>query len=287
MVSRFCAWCLAFTCLVLHPLVVNPTFAADGAAPNAENGKVAKTIDPHLLQLWSGVIEFRRACALQGESGWNRFVNRHVRHQLADLGPQLWGDDSDAGWSYFFSLALFDIASPTSDAPVVGFFHPWCDVWLLTEWQIDAGARIIDVEVVTGEWMRQKGQPPFDLRPDWLRRDGFRVEQLARATVENIQVFDRIMLDKTPWRKTLRLADDPDPALANMRDVDRDVASLLLATGSLRYGISVRRTRPGPTGARTRSLDDAVLSRIGTEGNSQEYRRLGRRDRTRHRQGRS
>ena len=236
MFSQRRAWCLAFASFCLTFFVGIATVSAEDAAASDGNGKTAKVIDPHLLKLWTGVVEFRKACAFQGESGWNRFVDRTVRHQLADLGPQLWGDDSDDGWSYFFSLALFDIGRPTTAAPVVGFFHPWCDVWVLTEWRIDDEARIANVEIVTGEWLRRRGQPPFDLRPDWLRRDGFRVEQLARATVESIQAFDRIMLDKTPWRGALRLADDPDPAIAEMRDVDHDVAALLLTTGCLRYG---------------------------------------------------
>ncbi len=159
-------------------------------------------------RLWPAVLRFRNQCAMQGNVGWKQFGSPKVQQRLELLNPKIWDEvAADDGWSYFFSLALFDIGHPTAKTPVVGFYHPWSDFWALTQWQVDPEPKIVDVELISGEWMRRRGKIPFDLRPDWLRREGFRAEQLAKATVENIREFDKLMSGKQPWFKALQLSE--------------------------------------------------------------------------------
>ncbi len=156
--------------------------------------------------LWIAILEFRGKCALEGEPGWDDFATKKARKKIKKLNRQIWDDyDIDCGWSYFFSTALFDVAKPNSEAPVVGFYHPWSDTWVVTQWQVGQIPRITDVAVLCGDWVRRRGMGPLDIRPDWLRRDGFRVEQLARATAESIDVFDRVLCEPISWREALRL----------------------------------------------------------------------------------
>jgi hypothetical protein len=214
------------------PANFRPGAPATDAAPTRQ----AATLDPGLKSLWLGVIEFRRLNVQDGLRGWKQFADSAVQEQLAGLTSDLWLNEGEAGWSYFFSLALFDVGRPAAKTPVVGFYHPWADVWLLTEWETLPAARIIGVEVLTGEWIRTRGQPPFDARPDWLRREGFRVEQLARATVDNVRAFDSLMYGNESWRKVLRFADHADPVIGDLRRYDREAASVALLMSWMRAG---------------------------------------------------
>ncbi len=178
-----------------------------------------------LKLLWTSVIEFRNACTMQGSSAFRDYASATLAPRIDKLGQQAWGKQVDLGWSYFFSRALFSLGRPTAQKPVVGFYHPWSDVWILTEWQVAGGkARIIDLELMTGEWLRRRGEPPFDLRPEWLRRDGNRIEQLVRATTDNMRDFEAATTVATPWKQTLKLADRD----AELTDLDHAAAAMQL-----------------------------------------------------------
>lgn len=160
-----------------------------------------------LKRLWYGIVDFRNECVNNGGSGWKQFADQSVLQHIDEINQRVWKKDADAGWSYFFGLAMFDIGRPTSDVPVVGFYHPWADVWLFTEWELRPVAKIVSIEILCGEYVRQRGKLPLDLRIDWLRRDGFRVEQLSRAVVDNLHEFQKVAYAKPSWRDALRLND--------------------------------------------------------------------------------
>jgi hypothetical protein len=202
--------CISLTTVsLLAVLIVSPL---RGQAPREASSQTS-TASPardvgegRLLQrLWQDVLGLRNRCAVEGMSGWNAFVTPAAANKLEQINRQLWAEEADRIWSYFFARALFDIGRPASPAPLVGFYHPWADAWLLLEWQLKPEPRITDIELVSGEWVRRRGEPPFDLRPEWLRRDGFRVEQLARAVVDNLKLLPQLAYGKQPWREALQL----------------------------------------------------------------------------------
>lgn len=173
------------------------------AAPSATSR--AMVDDAALDHFWYAVVNLRNGCAVNGESAWDAFLTPQTREKLDQLNRLVWEDQSDLGWSYFFARSLFEIGRSTSDAPLVGFYHPWSDVWLITEWQVKPEPKIKGMELLCGEWVRRRGESPMDLTPDWLRRDGFRAEQLARAVAANIEVFEQLASDQRPGREALRL----------------------------------------------------------------------------------
>jgi len=180
-----------------------PAVSAQDSAQRQDPGVVS---DGRTLQrLWQSVLGLRNQCAVEGQAGWKPFVTPAAANKLEQINRQIWADEADRVWSNFFGRALFDIGRPASPAPLVGFYHPWADAWLLLEWQLKPEPKITDIELVSGEWVRRRGEPPFDLRPDWLRRDGFRVEQLARAVVDNLKLLPQLAYGKQPWREALQL----------------------------------------------------------------------------------
>ena len=189
-----------------------------------------------LRRLWFGIVDFRNACVNDGVNGWKQFADPLVLQHVDEINQRVWQEDADVGWSYFFSLALFDIGRPTTDNPVVGFYHPWSDVWLFTEWQVRPTATIVGIEVLCGEYVRQRGALAFDARTDfrvdWLRREGFRVEQMSRAVVDNLREFQQVAYAKASWREALQLND----RTFDSQEFNDWVVSLRLSQAWLRAG---------------------------------------------------
>jgi hypothetical protein len=236
------------------------------ASPATTEGDVD---DASLQGLWYAVVNLRNECAVNGESGWDAFLAPQACEKLDELNRLVWEEQSDLGWSYFFARSLFEIGRPTSDAPLVGFYHPWSDAWLITEWQVKPEPKIKSMELLCGEWVRRRGESPMDLRPDWLRRDGFRAEQLARAVVDNMQAFERLALEELPWREALRL-DEQQEVLdeINTPAVSVQLLSAYLRAMELTLGEKAfddERPMPPVLGQLVRSCDRFLTA--GSEGN--------------------
>lgn len=203
------------------------------ATQNAVPPKPGADAPLRFRRFWTAVLEFRGKCAKAGTPGWKQFAAAPIQQRLDSLNREIWGEvNADEGWASFFSLTLFELGHPYSKNPLVGFYHPWSDVWVLTQWEVDPAPKIVDMELLLGEWVRRRGKPPFDARPDWLRREGFLPEQLARATLDNIKDFDRLMSEGKPWWQSLQLREQE----TLHRKINHTGASIRLVTALLRAG---------------------------------------------------
>jgi len=209
--QRLLGWCVVPVAVLLATLVLFWGRSDSRPAAVAQDQPAATSLvtegsdDATLQRFWYAIVDLRNRCAVEGQAGWDAFLTAQARAKLDELNRLVWEEQADLGWSYFFARSLFEIGRPTSEAPLVGFYHPWSDVWLVTEWQVKPEPKVTAVELFCGEWIRRRGESPMDLRPDWLRRDGFRAEQLARAVVDNMQAFEHLAYGELPWRAALRL----------------------------------------------------------------------------------
>ncbi len=82
------------------------------------------------------------------------------------------GDDQARRlWTYFFQGTVIDIGHAKSETPLVGFYHPVTDVWLMTLWRFERSRpRLVRVAPVTGEALR--GSSDLHGVPAWLRTAG-------------------------------------------------------------------------------------------------------------------
>ncbi|PKK88608.1 MAG: hypothetical protein CVV64_18115 [Candidatus Wallbacteria bacterium HGW-Wallbacteria-1] len=106
---------------------------------------------------------------------------------------------------------------------MVGLYHPWADLMLLTEWRAsNFGAAIHSLELVTGDFLRNGGEPPYQIMPLWRQPgQGLPPEALRKTVSETGAAFRSIFRDALPggkWRMEL-------PAFRN--------ATLLTANASL------------------------------------------------------
>ncbi len=236
--------------------------------PAASSATTEGSDDATLQRFWDAVVNLRNCCAVEGKSGWDAFLTPQAREKLDELNRLVWEEQSDLGWSYFFARSLFEIGRPTSEAPLVGFYHPWSDAWLITEWQVKPEPKIRHMELLCGEWVRRRGESPMDLKPDWLRRDGFRAEQLARAVADNIAVFEQLAGDGLPWREALRLDERREilneintPAVA-VQLLSAYMRAMELATGEKAF--DAENPMPPVLGQLVRSCDKFLTA--GSEG---------------------
>ena len=110
----------------------------------------------------------------------------------------------------------------------------------------------------------------MDLTPDWLRRDGFRAEQLARAVADNMETFEQLACDRKPWREALRLDERQEvlneintPAVA-VQLLGAYMRSMELAMGEKAF--DDENPMPPVLGQIVRSCDRFLTA--GSEGNA-------------------
>lgn len=160
-----------------------------------------------IQQLVEAAQLFREQNAGDGISGWRNYSDPELGPYVELLGQDIWpGENVAGGWAYFFALSMSNIGRLLSEVPVVAYYHPWSDVWLITEWALVPEPKIISAELLLGEWLRNKGTPPFDLEPDWLRGDIYRPAALARSVVNNQRSLDILIHnDSLSWQAALQL----------------------------------------------------------------------------------
>lgn len=142
---------------------------------------------------------FREAASRDFKSASTSFATRGGAQALARIDKALWeGVDNRIGWSYFFAVSI-----PTPIAAeggsLVTFYSPWSDVFLVTQWQPDrGGVRIVDAEILLGDWVRRRGVPPLDAVPLWLRGGSHQPAAPAIAAADSIRALEQVFHG---WRR--------------------------------------------------------------------------------------
>ncbi len=72
------------------------------------------------------------------------------------LNKEIWiQTPPELGWALFMSAAVHTAGGTEGMMPVVGFYYPFADVFLITQWNMKAEIpKITDVEVVAGYLIR-------------------------------------------------------------------------------------------------------------------------------------
>lgn len=121
--------------------------------------------------LLSAVQGFRDSAKLDMATAMKTYAAPSGISKFSRLNKTLWeGVDSHIGWSHFMLVSVLTIVASEKDVPLVAFYNPWSDVFLFTEWQFAKnGPRIVDAEILLGDWVRRRGEGPIRSVPLWLR----------------------------------------------------------------------------------------------------------------------
>lgn len=133
----------------------------------------------------------------------------------------------------YFSHGVIPFTQPLDgDVALIGFYHPWSDVILLSEWRLSDPQRwmIVDCELVPADFIREGGEPPYDLLPLWRRPGLSKLPPVAviKATDQVAASFDSVFRDARPgvWRDEIHALHTPEMlavgsalAVRRLRDV--------------------------------------------------------------------
>lgn len=199
-------------CLMGFPGILraqSPDSAGGGAsAPRSRQAR--------LLEAAAG---FRELAVSDHRAALERYAAPTATDKLARLDTVMWpASPPRLGWSFFMSTAIGSVGALRSAAPVVAFYHPWSDVYLLTEWELDDAAqadeaRLVAAEVLMGDWLRHDGTPPFSPVPAWVRSPLFKPAALAMTAAESVMAFEAAVpvAATGAWRSRLPRAGDSKP----------------------------------------------------------------------------
>lgn len=180
------------TCIAAEPKPADTPISLRQAAP--------EDFEP----LLEAAASFRQSARLDFVSAVARFAAPEGAAVLHEISRTVWnGVDAAVGWSHFMSVSLIVAAGGTTAAPVVAYYSPWSDVFLVTQWVAEPeGLRVRDAELLLGDWVRRRGAPPLDATPLWLRGPQRLQAAPAIAAADSILAFEATFTgwDGRDWR---------------------------------------------------------------------------------------
>lgn len=205
-----------------------------GAAPSAPTAQ-QQTPAAHgqaelvrLTTLLTAVGRFKELSLGNYERALLMFATDPAAAKFKQLNEAIWTDTPPrVGWSYFMSSSVHAVGASDRKQPLVAFYNPWSDVFLITEWRLDEDMpRLVDAEMLMGDWLR--GGDELNPIPHWLRTDLFKPAALGTSVAESIQQFERQFRDlrNTRWREHMAVLQTPQL----LEDVNYPAVALMLLT---------------------------------------------------------
>ena len=138
------------------------------ALPEQRPASVPST-SPSATEIKDAVQTFRLEAILEPIASLKKDSSPLALQELAAIENALFTETPpQIGWKYFFATATYSILPQAGQTAMVLFYHPWSDTGLLTYWQPEGKAfKMNHAELILGDCLRQSGQTPFELQPQW------------------------------------------------------------------------------------------------------------------------
>lgn len=205
-----------------------------GDMPNASlipnknvQSRVEKVDIVPMTRLLSVVRRFKEIAQVDYKEALALYADQEAKRQFVSLNDHIWVETApEIGWSFFMSVAVHVVGNAQSEYPLVAFYNPFSDVFLITAWRMDGEIpRMIEAEVLMGDWVRVDS-PSLSLVPSWLRTDMFKPAALGNSVAEAITAFERVFSAESDayWRKGLLVLENQQL----LADVNYPAASIML-----------------------------------------------------------
>lgn len=161
------------------------------------------------------VAQFRALALKDYRSALRKFATDAVVLKFSELDKHIWPEtDPRIGWSFFMNVSVVSATTTEKSKPTVAFYHPWSDVYLLTQWEAESwDTRLVDVEIVMGDVLRSRGKFPKKPVPVWRQADEmFPPLALTAGVVESIVSFEKMSGSRQPdgwWRAAIPSLNEP------------------------------------------------------------------------------
>jgi hypothetical protein len=167
----------------------------------------------------NAALAFRQIATADYQHALSRFASQTVTAKFKDLEASAWQTfDPATGWAFFFTFSPFTMGAVEGESPLVAYYQPWADVFLITQWiSAPTGPQIVDVELCLGDMLRTSGKDDFNISPLWMRLEGYRPAAFITALVSSLTAFEsRFPPDyKGNWRSQFPLMESKDAAELN------------------------------------------------------------------------
>ena len=157
---------------------------------------------------------FRQMAVHDYRTALDAFATPAVIATFRTLDEQVWGaSEPRASWCFFLNTSVVAAVIAQPQEPLVAFYNPWCDSYLITAWNHAGGPpRLVDVEMLMGDWVRTRGEFPSTPIPGWLRSDTFKPAAVGMMAAESARGFETVFAGTgaTQWRTKLPGLNEPD-----------------------------------------------------------------------------
>ncbi len=178
---------------------------------SAEARRLSKAKD--LATLMVSVSSFKEIAANDYATALLTLSKGQGMERLHGIDVTLWKAElAQLGWMYFFEGASVVYAENEGSFPIVGYYNPYTDIFLITVWQKEEEIfKVVDAELLMGDWVRTDDQE-FDIIPPWLRGTVHRPESLGMTVGQSLLSFEDIFSQATAqsWRAELAVLHDQD-----------------------------------------------------------------------------
>lgn len=199
---------------------------ADVSSEDATGSRLDQADQARAQRLLQTVAEFRQGFLGDYRNALEQYATPEAIKKIEELDKHIWVESTPKiGWSYFVTVSPNVFGGIKGGQPIVAFYNPWADVFLLTVWEIRNGTyRMVDAEVLMGDWLRDKKIP--DPMPHWLRGRLFRPTELGLSVATSIQNFEKKFSGDaiTDWRKRLTVLSNEEV----LRGVNYPLAAMAL-----------------------------------------------------------
>lgn len=150
--------------------------------------------DDRVAVFMAHVTEFQELAIDDYRVALSRYGNDVARGRFVDLDELLWSEvPATIGWGYFFNVSVSVFAGVGGERPLVGFYNPWSDLFLVTAWELDEESpSLVDAGILMGDVVRRGGEPPFGYTPLWVRPKLFRPAAVGLAVVDSVTAFEEL-----------------------------------------------------------------------------------------------
>jgi hypothetical protein len=181
------------------------------------------------MLLSQAVLSLRQTGLQDIRPALDQFATPEAAAKFAGFNQKIWDfADPKVGWSYFLNTSIIALGNASGKEPVVAFYHPWSDVFLLTSWKVDQnGPKITDAEMLMGDFVRRGGAMPLDPSPLWVRARMFKPLAVGLEAGQSVRAFETLYpaAIKGGWREQIPNLDDREL----VEELNYAGASLLLA----------------------------------------------------------
>lgn len=164
-----------------------------------------------MTQLLTVVHRFKEIALVDYEEALALYADQRTISKFKTIDDQVWLATSPRiGWSFFVSVSIHAVGITKNKQPLVAFYNPFSDIFLITLWRMDETIpRMTDAEILLADWIRADTTVLSPV-PFWLRTEIFKPAALGNSVAESITAFEQLFSIESDeyWRKKLLILED-------------------------------------------------------------------------------